>query len=171
VATELELLPLPTEVLWLPVVREAALPAVLPVLAPTDAPVLLLLVLPEAALPAVLPVLAPTDAPVLLLPVLPAAALPAVLPVLAPTRTLLVVAVLPVVVPVLAPVLSLSESASCIALPLAVVLTRSSPLPVLPPATSPWESELFSPASLCWPVDFVSAAAPALALALTVVLA
>ena len=39
-------------------------------------------------------------------------------------------------------------------------------MPDLPPATSPRESELFSPASLCLPVASVEATAPALTVAL-----
>lgn len=53
-----------------------------------------------------------------------------------------------VVMPVLGPVLAPSAS-SVFSGPLTLVL--SSPLPDLPPATSPRESELPSPASLCWP--------------------
>jgi len=122
--------------------------------------------------PVVLPVLAPT----LLLfpaPTLPEAVLPVVLPVLAPVLVsapapaLPVVAVLPVVLPVLAPVLSLSASASFDLL----ALVRSSPLPDLPPATSPRESELPSPASLCCALPDAVVEAPALPFALLAPLA
>src|SRR5882672_6495917 len=58
-----------------------------------------------------------------------------------------------VVTPVLGPVLSLSAS-SVFSGPLTLVL--SSPLPDLPPATSPRESELPSPASLCLPVATIT---------------
>ncbi|TMG12133.1 MAG: hypothetical protein E6I00_07585 [Chloroflexi bacterium] len=99
------------------------------------------------------------------------------MPVLAPTEAVLalpalpVVAVLPVVLPVLAPVLSPSESASCLSLPLAVTLSRSSPLPDLPPATSPRESALPSSSfSLDFPEASVVAAALPLALMLTLAL-
>jgi hypothetical protein len=89
-----------------------------------------------------------------------------VLPVLAPVLVsppapaLPVVAVLPVVFPVLAPVLSLS--ASWFALLLTFALVRSSPLPALPPATSPRESELPSPDSLCFAFPDAVVEAPAL---------
>jgi hypothetical protein len=131
---------------------------VLPLLAPT------LLVVPrtepEAALPAVLPLLAPT---LLVVPrTEPEAALPAVLPLLAPT--LFVVprtepeAALPAVLPALVPVLSRASS---------WCFVRSSPFPLLPPATSPRESELPSPDSLCLPWALPEASPPAFALALS----
>ena len=97
--------------------------------------------------PVVWPVLEPVLWMAVELPVEPLA-LPALptLPVL-PTAppTLPVVVALLVLTPVLGPVLSLSTS-SCFAEPLTLIL--SSPLPDLPPATSPRESELPSPASL-----------------------
>ena len=156
---------LPVVCLIEPVLLEAALPAVLPVLGPVEA----LLAFTVPVVPAVLPV----EGPVLWLPVLllPEAALPAVLPVLGPVEPVLAlptVGVVPFTLPALAlalPVLLafvespvLPRDAELPALPELPVLpvtsswcfdlTRSSPLPLLPPATSPRESELPSPASL-----------------------
>jgi hypothetical protein len=185
----------PVLVDWLPVLLEAALPAVLPVLGPVEPVLWLLPVLLEAALPAVLPVLGPVE-PVLLLPVLLEAALPAVLPVLGPVEPVLLLpvlleAALLAVLPVLGPVLPVVRTTvgvvpfalPVLALTLAVLfalvespvlprdaelpvlfvepvlpvtsswclspdLTLSSPLPLLPPATSPRESEFPSSSSL-----------------------
>jgi hypothetical protein len=108
-------------------------------------------------LPTVLPVLSPTLFVVLRTE--PEAVLPTVLPVLSPTLFVVLrtepEAVLPTVLPVLAPVLSIASS-WCFDL--------SSPFPLLPPATSPRESELFSPDSLCLLFAATSADAPALLL-------
>src|SRR5258706_8718172 len=85
-------------------------------------------------------------------PVVPVV-MPVLCPVLCSAVALPVVRALFVVTPVLGPVLSLSAS-SVFSGPLTLVL--SSPLPDLPPATSPRESELPSPASLCWPVATIT---------------
>ncbi len=89
---------------------------------------------------------------------LPLAVLPVVwTPVLLLPPTPVVVVLL-VVLPVLLPVLVLSAFSA---------LVRSSPLPVFPPATSPRESELFSPVSLWLPLVATITDVPALPLPLT----